>query len=403
MSAGRVRLLSLTTSFPTSTNPASGVFIHRLLESMPAGISTVVVTPAGTVRQSVTGPHRIKVVAFRYAPRSHQVLAHQPGGLPAAGRRRRFLIYLPMLCGAAFAAALCRARRADILHAHWAPAGIIAGLAGRLTGRPVVTTLWGTDVRWAERWPFFRFVLGAALLLSHRVVAVSRDMQKQVGRWFPGCRHKVVVIHNGVAVPARRASLSSEGFLVGVIGNLVAGKRVDDVIRAFGELVRRYPFTRLLVVGDGPERIKLQSWCEKLGLQGKVVFTGRVPPDRVCRYLSRCRVLVLASESEGRPNIVLEAMAAGVPVVAAGIPAVQEMVKHGRNGLLFPVGDWRSLAKQLDALLDDPALGKRLAQAAARWLDDRRLTWETTASHYANLYRLVIAEHRNGKTPWPPS
>ena len=395
MSKEKLRLLSLSTSFPNSVNPGSGVFVHRLLHNLPNDISTVVVTPDTnrvSVRQQLT--ERLDIKPFRYAPKKYQVLAHQPGGLPAASQRRwRFLFLLPAMEISAFSAVWIGSRKADVLHGQWAPSGLVAGIVGKLAGKPVVTTLWGTDVLWGQRSFLFRCLLGVCVRLSDRVVAVSRAMRDQVVHWFPGSRKKVMVIENGVDVVSGRSEDGDTGeFRIGVIGNLIPLKGVDQVVRAVKELTHRHPSVRLLIVGDGPEKEKLQQLARDLRLENHVSFIGRVLPDEVPGYLKTCKALVLASRSEGRPNIVLEAMASGVPVVASDIAPVKELVTHGLNGLLFPVGQWRSIVEQLAVLIEDTGLGSRLSRNAGKWLEDRQLTWRHTAAQYAALYRHLSTE-----------
>jgi len=105
-------------------------------------------------------------------------------------------------------------------------------------------------------------------------------------------------------------------------------------------------------------------------------------------------VLVLASSSEGRPNVVLEAMAAGVPVVAGDIDGVREMIGDNERGLLFPVGDVQRLSDCLQRLLRYPPLAEKLAHSARQWILDERLTWDHTVGQYVDLYRQAIEDHK---------
>jgi glycosyltransferase involved in cell wall biosynthesis len=220
-------------------------------------------------------------------------------------------------------------------------------------------------------------------------------MVDEVGRWILKARTKIEAIPNGVGESFGAASRSiAPGFTVGVIGNLVQSKQVDRVIRSFAGLDKGPPMARLLVVGDGPERAVLEALARRLGLGSRALFTGALPPEEIPGVLARCHTMVLASRSEGRPNVVLEAMAAGVPVVAGDIDGVRELIVHGERGLLFPVGDERRLAAHLRSLMDDPALGRRLAANARQWLDDQGLTWENTARRYADIYRQVIGQRQ---------
>jgi glycosyltransferase involved in cell wall biosynthesis len=393
----RMRILVLATSFPSNVYPHSGIFIRRLLERLPKDIFITVLTPDLDQPGEFRGyGNRLVVRAFRYAPRPWQTLAHGEGGIPVALRRRPWQWALvPVFCMVMFVQTLKFARCADLIHAHWSVCGVIAGAAGRLMGKPVMTTLRGTDVSAAEKSLLFRWAIRCCGIFSDHMVAVGQAMARRIAGWLPGKRDKIAVIANGVGDSFRDKTQigARQPFTVGVIGHLIALKNVDGVVRAFADLAGKR-VARLIVVGDGPERAPLEALARRLGQGDRVTFTGAIPPAAVPEILSHCNALVLASRSEGRPNVVLEAMAAGVPVVASDIDGVREMIVHGERGLLFPVGDERRLAAHLRRLMDDPDLAQWLAANARQWVDDQGLTWENAARRYAVLYHDVIRRRR---------
>ncbi|MEJ2041458.1 MAG: glycosyltransferase, partial [Desulfosarcinaceae bacterium] len=391
-------LLVLTTSFPNRTNPASGVFVHRLLEHLPEGFELTILTPDTDRAEGFAQRGSLRIRPFRYAPRRWQKVAHRPGGLPVVLEGKGVLrLMLPLLFLAAAGATFFQARRVDLIHAHWAPNGVIAGLAGLLMRRPVITTLRGTDVDLANGSAFSRLMLRCCLLLNREIVAVSNDMARRLGAWFPGRSHNIRFIPNGVEIskgPSRKANAS---FTLAMIGNLVPDKRVDVVIHALSRLKQSSPDARLLVVGDGPRRQSLKALVQRSGLQNQVAFLGLKKPHAVEKILQSCDALVLASEKEGRPNVVLEAMAAGVPVVGADIPPVRELLGHSERGLLLATGDVEHLAAQLIWLRGNREAARRLARIARAWLHEQGLSWQQTATAYASLYRKVLAQNHARK------
>lgn len=392
-----MRLLVLTTSFPSSAYPHSGIFVRRLLERLPEHIQVIVLMPGLDRPGEFCGDgNRMRVIGFRYAPRVWQTLAHGEGGIPVALRRHPWQWALvPVFCLAMLVQTVRYARRADLIQAHWSVCGVIAGVAGRLTGKPVVVTLRGTDVTGAEKSLLFRWTIRCCGIFNDHMVTVGQALARRVAGWLPGKQGKIAVIANGVGASFRGMAqmYTRQEFTVGVIGHLIALKNIDGVVRAFADLAGKTA-ARLLVVGDGPERAALAALALRLGQGNRVTFTGAIPPDAVPEILARCNALVLASRSEGRPNVVLEAMAAGVPVVASDIDGVREMIVHGERGLLFPVGDERQLTAHLRSLMDNPAQGRWLAANARRWVDDQELTWERAAQCYATLYHEVIRRRR---------
>lgn len=392
-----MRLLVLTTSFPSQAFQTSGIFVQRLLSELPGHFKICVLLP-GCHLPLVFSPlsANFRIRQFQYAPRNWQLLVHSPGGIPVVLKAKPWTWALVPPFGAAmFGSALSYAGKADIIHAHWAFAGIIAGLVGRGIGLPAVTTLRGTDVRWAEKSSAFKKALRLSIKLNSRIVTVGEDLADQVRKLAPADHKKIVVIPNGVddllfSVKER----SESGHTVTVVGNLIQSKQVDVILHAFASLVGADNRLRLVIVGEGPERNKLKTLAHRLSIVDRVVFKGQLSPDQVVDQLASSSVLVLASRSEGRPNVVLEAMAAGVPVVASDIGGVRELIGNDERGLLFPVGDIERLAACIKHILDNPNLAQRLARRASQWVKEQGLTWERSAQAYAALYQQVIDEYR---------
>ncbi|MBL6751692.1 MAG: glycosyltransferase [Nevskia sp.] len=392
-----LRVLLVTTSFPESADDPSGVFVERLASHLARRAAVTVLAPAGrSARRDPAGA--LRVLRVRYAPAAWRGLTGSPGGIPVALDRNPWLWpVVPLLLAALFARCLALARHADVVHANWSIVGVIAGCAARLAGRPLVTTLRGEDVNRAARSPLYRGILGLCLRLSGRVAVVSQAMLGNVAAQFPQWRSRCVFVANGVARPAsaapaaHRAPGDAAGLSLVAVGSLIPRKDVATIIRALARL-DGLPGVRLEVIGDGAERAALERLAASLGVGARVRFCGQVPPPEVAGSLARAQAFVLSSRSEGRSNALLEALAAGLPVLATDIEGVAEIVEDGVNGLLFGAGDDAALAAQIRRLADDPALRERLAQAAAATVGERLRSWEQCAAQYVELYRAVRAE-----------
>lgn len=390
----RMRVLLLTTSFPLDAGASSGIFVRRLADHLASRVDVTVLTPCSSRR--VVPQCSYPVVCFRYAPQALQRLAHQPGGVPVALRAKPWLkILVPFFVVSMLASCLRLGRRADVIHANWSANGLIAGIAGVLLRKPVITTVRGEDVARLEEARFQRALSWMMLSLNARVVSVSDAIRDSLVRCLPGMSDRIVTIPNGVDLPVSGSDRSRrrerDAFDLVTVGSLIPRKDMATVLRALAALTGS---PRLVVIGDGVQRVQLEDLAHRLGIGDRVIFAGAVNPDRVVDHLAVGDALVLASRSEGRPNAVLEAFAAGVPVVATDIPGVRELVQHRITGLCFPPGDWRALAERLDELRRDTRLGCSLATGARRLLEDGGLTWERAASDYCALYRAVTAESR---------
>jgi glycosyltransferase involved in cell wall biosynthesis len=392
-----MRLLVLTSSYPTAANPGGGIFIRRMLEHLPADIQITVLTPDtqhGRSRRHFG--ERIVLKRFRYAPRPLQILANQFGGMPAALKSRPWLLLLlPVWTLAMFGAALMMSRKADLIHAHWSVAGLIGGLAGWITGTPVVTTLHGTDVVWAEHYFALRWVLAACIQMNTRIVTVSSAIAESLQIRYTHCSHKIQMVANGVGhefweISRQQARPDSKKCVFAVIGNLIPSKQVDHVIQAFNRVISSGRHAGLAIAGDGPVALELRAMVHQLGLDGHVRFYGAMAPDRIADLLARSHALVLASAHEGRPTIVMEAMAAGVLVIASDINGVRELIVDGQRGLLFKPGDIRHLGAHLAAVYDQPNQAGVLARQAHQWIKRQGLTWPNTAARYVRIYNDVL-------------
>jgi glycosyltransferase involved in cell wall biosynthesis len=204
------------------------------------------------------------------------------------------------------------------------------------------------------------------------------------------------IIPNGVPVPGAApfdwpAETVARAVRVGTVARLDPGKGIDLLLRA----VAAIPGVEGVVIGDGEERVALERLAHSLGIAPRVTFTGWCADPR--DELDRLDVFVLASREEALPLGVLEAMAAGLPVVATDVGDVAHAVDHGRTGALIPRDDLAALVDALTELVADPAL--RAAQGAAGHAVARaRFTERAMVAAYADLYRAVVP--RRGQGGW---
>jgi glycosyltransferase involved in cell wall biosynthesis len=208
---------------------------------------------------------------------------------------------------------------------------------------------------------------------------------------------KLRVIYNGIG-PAAPSSATREQLLaelglpsrvrlIGAVGRLWQQKRVKDLIWAADLLKVIRDDVHLIILGDGPQRAALERYRERCHIEDKVHFLGA--RHDVGRWMPHFEVLWLASGFEGLPNVVMEAMAAGVPVVATDIAGTNELVVHGQTGFLVPLGDRAALARFAHKILQDSALAARLG-AAGRERIGQEFTIGSMVEKHAALYRELV-------------
>jgi glycosyltransferase involved in cell wall biosynthesis len=225
------------------------------------------------------------------------------------------------------------------------------------------------DVFMPERTPAQQRLQRLSYCLAHRVVAnssaaVDRLIEEGVADW------RVVQIGNGldlagfVAAPAK-----TRRRVITTVANLRPGKGHEVLLKAAARLVRRFPDVRFQIVGDGSRRQELEREAAALRISAQVSFLGH--RDDVPQVLAESDLFAFPSFMEASPNAVIEAMAAGLPVVATKVGGIPEVIEHERNGLLVPPGDERALAAAMTRLIERPALASELAQAARRTIESR--------------------------------
>ena len=222
--------------------------------------------------------------------------------------------------------------------------------------------------------------------LADRVVAPSHATARELAEDY-GARD-VAVIPNGVTLPeetAAEAGAPRRPFTVLYAGRLRTRKAVAVLLEAFARLRERVPDAELIVVGDGEQRPALEAQAERLGIAGATRFEGARPHDAMPAYYRSADVFCLPSLYEGFPLAIVEAMAAGLPVVATAVAGVPEAVADGVTGRVVPAEDADALAEALAALAADPE-GTRAMGDAGRARAARELAIPKIAADYLDLW-----------------
>ena len=393
-----MRLLALTTSYPLRPDSSAGIFVQSLYQRLSVECAIDVVCPADSKPVKATFDDGtaagIRIRAVRYAPRTWRRLAQESGGVVAGLRRSPWqVLLLPGLLFGLFWRCLLRAGDADLIHANWAICGVMAGIVGRLRGKPVVTTLRGSDVARAARSRLDRMILGLAVRNSRIVICVSEAMADRLKTQFP---HRAADIHaclNGADDAFFQVDKVGSGDMdlrVLAVGNLIRLKGFDVLIEAIAR-ARHRERMHVRIVGAGPEREPLLAQAASRGVSSCFTFVGAVPATDMPKLFSEADVFVLSSRSEGRPNVVVEALAAGLPVISTDLEGVQGMVRDGDTGWLVAIDDADALAVALDRTAADRVELQRRGERARAFARARIGTWADTARCYAALFRTVMS------------
>jgi teichuronic acid biosynthesis glycosyltransferase TuaC len=387
----KIRTLLFSTLYPSSARPIHGIFVEtRLRELLKSGcVETQVVAPVpwfpwtherfGAYAKMAQTPlfeerNGIRVHHPRYflPPKIGQNIAPYvlaAGALPTIRRL--------MSDGFDF----------DVIDAHfYYPDGVAASLIAQRLGKPFVCTARGSDINLYRQFPRARNLIRATVSRAAANLGVSADLVQQLielGAEPANAR----VLRNGVDLERfapldrtlARASLGihHQGLVLLAVGNQVELKGHDLMIR----VLQRYPQAQLVLVGDGPLRGELKALAQSLGVADRVHMVGQRPNEALKAYYSAADVLMLASSREGWPNVLLEAMACGTPVVATRVNGTPEIVGSADSGRLARERSVDGLAEALAQLLDaypDRDAVRRHAERFS-WSETTRLQCELFA------------------------
>ncbi len=389
-----IELLLYSTLFPNGAQPRHGLFVEHRLRRLVA---------SGHVRAEVVAP----------VPWFPRVLGRRFGGrygtfarVPDEELRGDLRVFHPrypvfpkvgwtLVPFSMAAFTLARVRRVQaawrspgIIDAHYFfPDGVAAVLLGQRLGVPVVITARGSDINLIPRYRFPRWLIRRAAHTAAGIATVSAALKETlVEMGVPG--ERIRVLRNGVDLKrfrpldreAVRSDLGVKGEVIVSIGNLIEAKGHHLVVEALSRL----PGTTLMIVGEGPMREELVRIAESNGVAERVRMVGAVPQEDLLHYYNAADVLVLASCREGMPNVLLESLACGTPVVASAVGGIPEVVADPAAGEMMKALSADAVVEAVTRLR-----GRGIDRTATRTYAER-FRWEETTRGQMELFRQIL-------------
>jgi glycosyltransferase involved in cell wall biosynthesis len=284
-----------------------------------------------------------------------------------------------------------RDRRIDVIHTHGYKSDILGLLAAKRAGITCVATPHGFAGNVSFKLATFIRIGTHMLRYFDQIIPLSEELVDDMKR-FNVPEAKTTFIRNGVDLKEidtalanlpEHKRLETDPKVIGFIGQMIPRKGIPDLLEAFEQLHQKAPNLQLQLIGDGGQRQELEQQAARQSSADAVKFLG-FRSDRLA-LLSKFDLFVMTSSLEGIPRCMMEAMAAGIPVVAYDIPGVDQLVEHGKTGLLAPFGDKAALAACCKQVLDDPELASTLSHNAREMVHLRY-----SAARMANEYEAVF-------------
>ena len=379
-----MNVLTLTPFYPNATDDAAGCFVAEPLEWLARnGVRNAVIAAQPFYRGS-------SVPASATVPAQWVRYFSLPGGfgLPSAGA---FLF--ARIVGRL--REMQKAKNIDLIHAHGPlPCGHAAMLLGRELGIPYVVSVHGLDAfstvqvtgqagEWGRR------ISGHVYGSSRRVICISEHVRERVLEGM-GRTCRTSVVYNGVDPGKFSVGEEPATPLVLSVGNLIPIKGHELLVRAAGELATEFPTLRWEIIGDGPERTRLQGLAAELKIADRVSFRGRQSRQQVAAAMRRCTLFALPSRYEGLGCVYLEAMSCGKPAVGCREQGIAEIIRHGSNGFLVGPDNQKELTLAIAMLLKDIRLRQNLGIAARDTILDA-FTLAHQAESLMRIYRESLA------------
>mgnify|MGYP006429360195 CR=1 FL=1 len=393
-----LRLLVFTTLYPNAVQPHHGVFVENRLTNLvgESGYAAEVVAPVPWF------PFKHQRFGT-YAAYARVPCVEQRNGIDI--RHPRFPV-IPKLGMAATPWLLYRAarptiarliaagKRFDLVDAHYIyPDGVAAALLAREFRLPFVVTGRGTDLNLIPRYPLARRMIQSTAARAAGVVTVCEALRDDLGA-IGVPRERVTVLRNGVDLETfvrephggdhLRRALGASAPILASVGHLIPRKGHDLAIRALARLSHG----SLLIAGSGPEDRRLKALAESLGVADRVHFLGAVPHADLKRVYTAADVLILASSREGWPNVLLESLACGTPVVATAVNGSPEVVREPVAGRIVAERTPDALTAAVEAVLADPPDPGRVRAYAADF------SWTATSRGQMALFTTIAGESR---------
>jgi len=380
-----LEVLVLTQLFPNKEQPSLGVFVKERIKELAKLCNLKVVAPVPWFPplKVFNRWYQFSQVPYYETIDGLDVLHPRFFLIPKMGRCFYGILYFLSIFSS-----IVKLRKKfdfDLIDVHWVyPDGFAGVLLGKLLKKPVVVTVRGADIADFPKYFLLRKPIAYTLKETNAVIAVSEALKEKVLK-LKTPEQKIAVVLNGVdagkfrptdKTEARRSlNLSLEETIVLSIGNLIKRKGFDELIKVVSE-IKKGGFNNLvlLIVGEGPDRSRLQIQINRLKANSYVKLVGYKEHRELYKWYSAADLFCLASRREGCPNVILEALACGIPVVATKVEGVPEIIRSEDYGILVVSQNSMALAKAITEALKKDWNRKKLVEYA------RENSWKKCAN-----------------------
>jgi N-acetyl-alpha-D-glucosaminyl L-malate synthase BshA len=392
-----MKVLVLTTTFPRWKDDPTPAFVYELSRRLRcAGLEIVVLAPHHEGAESCKVMEGLKVYRFPYFyPTKYQRLCYGGGMLPNLKNSWLARLQLPFLCLSELfmTIKIIKNEKIDLIHSHWIPNGFIGAICKKILRKPLIITVHGTDLIFLNN-RFLR-LLGTFALDNCDLCTVNSTATRNAVLEIKNVK-KLEIIPMGVDLDAFNPQVGSyinktfnaDDLMILTVGRISEEKGIRYLIEAMPVILKEMPTVKLMIVGDGPDRDKLEQMVKRLNL-ANITFAGMVSNKNLSNFYKSADVFILPSIREGLGVVLLEAMACGTPVIGSNTGGVTDIIENGKNGLLIEPGDSKDIAEKIIKLLSNRELAQKLSEEGMKTVK-YKFSWHIIVKKFLREFQYAV-------------
>ncbi len=396
------KVLVFASTFPRWKNDTLPPFIYELSKRLTNEFDVSILTPNYPGAKQDEIMDKMKVHRFNYFLKKYQKLAGSGGILPTLKKNKWFYFQVPFfMIGEFFALKKqIKENRPDIIHAHWIiPQGIASYLNYKIYGVPYVITTHGGDI-FGLQGNIPTYIKKIVLRNAKKITVVSNAIKKEMHEKID-LTLKIDVISMGVDSkkfnPSKKDNSIKKKYKINgpfllFVGRLAEKKGVEYLIKAIPNIIKKFPKTKLMIIGAGTLEKELKEQTKKLKLENKIIFTGAIPNTQLPKYYATSDVFIGPSieakdgDREGLPVTLMEAMSSGSMIIATDLEGNMDLIKDKCNGFLVKQKNSQDVSDKIIKLLDNKKLFGNIKREGIKEIK-KRFDWDVIGKKYLGVLR----------------
>ena len=394
-------ILFTSSTFPRWQNDTEPPFVFNIAKRIAGQFDDVNICvlaphyPGTKTQEKING---IKIFRYKYFIPKYQSLCYNGGIIPNIKKNKYKILLIPFFFISQLLNILiiCKQEKIDIIHSHWLiPQGLIAAVYKKIFNPKIriICTIHGSDISGLSS-NIFKPIKIWVMNNCDIITTVSKALKKEVKTIT---HKKIQVINNAVDSTLFKPRPKSnkiiknhylESDFILFVGRLSPEKGLEYLIDAMALILQNFPKIKLLVIGDGPKKEKMEIKCKELNISDKIIFLGKISNQSLPQYYQSSKMLIVPSLREGFGINIIESLACANPVIASKVGGITDIIKHKENGILIEPKNHLMIADAVLNLLNSDDLYEYLSKKGLESVRDN-FSWEKISMQYYNQYKLL--------------